>query len=281
MTQIKSLIVNADDFGIDEYINLGIADCLNNGIVRSVSVIPVGVAFDEALSLIKANSDVGVGIHLCLTGESPIMPQSQVRSIISENGSFFPDFYSLFYKIFTGSVNLLELRKELIAQVKKVLDSGITPTHIDSHQYIHLIPPVFDIVIELAKKFCIKWIRYPGMDCYAHITSAAAFIKETYLFFFSRPQLLLLQKNRIGYVKSSYGILTNGHLNEKILGKLIRNLNDGLSDITCHPGFDPRDGRYLLWKYSWRDEVNALTSNSISDLIKNANVKLINYAMLN
>ena len=40
----------------------------------------------------------------------------------------------------------LELRpyQELHAQVRRLLDVGIRPTHFDTHKHTHLAPPVLD-----------------------------------------------------------------------------------------------------------------------------------------
>jgi chitin disaccharide deacetylase len=281
MLQDKCLIVNADDFGIDEYINKGISDCFNSGIVRSVSIVPNGSAFEDALTLVKENADIGIGIHLCLVGERPILSRRILGSIIDDKGFLPPNYYSLFFKICRGGINFSKVKKELEAQIKKVFDYGITPTHIDSHQYTHLIPQIFNMVIELAKKYCIKWIRYPGREKYIHVTSMTTFMKKMCLSFLSKPQLLLLRKSSIKYVDFSHGFLVSGRLNEQVLRELMINLSSGLTDLTCHPGYSSKNSKYLSWKYHWEEEMGALTGDKLKVLIESLNIKLVNYATLN
>lgn len=275
----RYMIVNADDFGIDEEINRGIAECFRNGIVRSVSIVSNGLAFENAVNLIEKNTDVRVGVHLCLVDERSLLSKARVPSIVDYKGFLSKNYLHFLFKIFNNQVNLLEVEDELNAQIKKVLDYGIIPTHLDSHQYTHLLPPVFNIVIKLAKKYNIKWIRYPKQNKHTQFITARSYIKKLYLWFISGYQLKALRKNNIYYPDFSYGIMTNGHLNEHTMRIFLEDLHSGLTDITCHPGYNPRNRRYATWKYHWEEEVNALKSEGIKDSIKKLNIKLVNYAI--
>jgi len=64
--QFKTLVVNADDFGLSKQINRGIEAAFSNGILRSASIMPNGMAFDDAVRLAFALPELGVGIHLSL-----------------------------------------------------------------------------------------------------------------------------------------------------------------------------------------------------------------------
>lgn len=275
----KCLIVNADDFGIDEEINRGIAECFRDGIVSSVSIVSNGPAFQDALNLVKKNTNIGIGVHLCLVGERSILPKEKIPSIVDDKGFLSKDYRHFLYKICSNKVNFLEVKEELDAQIKKVLDSGIIPTHLDSHQYTHLIPPVFNIVVKLAKKYNIKWIRYPKQNKYPKFIPVDACIKKICLTFLSSYQLRALRKDNICYANFSYGVLTNGHLNECILRVFLEELHNGLNDITCHPGYKPKNKRYDVWEYHWEKETDTLKSECIKDLTKKLNIKLTNYAI--
>lgn len=152
------------------------------------------------------------------------------------------------------------------------------PTHLDSHQYTHLIRPIFNIVIKLAKKYNIKWIRYPKQNKYTLVKPINNLIKKICLTFLLNYQLKMLQQNNIYYPDFSYGIMTNGHLNEYILREFLEDLQSGLTDITCHPGYKPINKKYEAWKYKREEEENALESKYIKDLITKLNIRLVNYA---
>lgn len=275
----KYLIVNADDFGIDEEINKGIIECCEYGIVSSVSILPNGCAFEDALDFVKKNSNVSAGVHLCLIEEKPILPKDKIPSLVNEKG-FFPKKYPhLFFKLYSRKINLSEIKNELDAQIKKLLNNGIIPTHLDSHQYIHLIPSIFNIVIELAKKYKIRYIRYPKRSIYMHCSSMSGFIKKAYLTLSSGQQLSMLAKNNINCANLSFGFAESGRLNEMTIKRVLKCAQNGLNDLTCHPGYSPRNNIYNAWHYQWQKETRIFTREGIKNLIKESNITLTNYAI--
>ena len=52
-----------------------------------------------------------------------------------------------------------EVHREMEAQIARVLHAGIRPTHLDSHQHVHLMPGVFDITLDLAEAYKIRVVR--------------------------------------------------------------------------------------------------------------------------
>ena len=48
------------------------------------------------------------------------------------------------------------MHREIEAQIVRVLRAGIRPTHLDSHQHVHLMPGVFDLTLDLAEAYKIR-----------------------------------------------------------------------------------------------------------------------------
>ena len=88
---MKRLIVNADDFGLHSAVNHGIIEGYEKGCIRSTSFVAAGAAAKEAAELSRKYSGLGVGIHLTLVAERPVLPPSEVPSLIGENGRLLPD----------------------------------------------------------------------------------------------------------------------------------------------------------------------------------------------
>ena len=63
------LIVRGDDMGVSHSVNTAIIDAWQNGIQKNVEVIVPGPWFPEAVSLLRENPDIDVGVHLALTSE--------------------------------------------------------------------------------------------------------------------------------------------------------------------------------------------------------------------
>src|ERR1019366_4509751 len=50
---------------------------------------------------------------------------------------------------------------ELAAQVRRIVDVGLAPTHLDTHKHTHLARPVLDAVARLGEEFDVRWVRRP------------------------------------------------------------------------------------------------------------------------
>jgi predicted glycoside hydrolase/deacetylase ChbG (UPF0249 family) len=99
---VKSLIVNADDFGASRGINRGVIEAHRNGVVTSASMMVDAVASAEAARIAGRHPDLGVGLHVVIPSPADTAEAEVERQL----------------ERFT------ELTEHL-------------PTHIDSHHYVH------------------------------------------------------------------------------------------------------------------------------------------------
>jgi predicted glycoside hydrolase/deacetylase ChbG (UPF0249 family) len=141
------LIVNADDFGYSRGVNFGIIDSHRYGIVNSTTMMMNMPGVDHAIKLAKENPNLQVGIHLVLTCGKPIL--SDVPSLVDEQGNF----KKLSVLRENRDVSLTELEREWTAQIERFLDSGLIPTHFDSHHHVHATPEFLPVVQRLSKKY--------------------------------------------------------------------------------------------------------------------------------
>ena len=146
------LVVNADDFGLTRGVNLGIIDAFRFGIVRSTTLMATGEAYDHALELFKENPTLGVGIHLVLTSGYPLADGH--KTIIDEFGRFYKlSTFEEYHEQFASE----EIEREFIAQIEKVLKSGVAPTHLDSHHHVHMLPSIQEVMKVLAKRYSLPY----------------------------------------------------------------------------------------------------------------------------
>src|SRR5580698_9409448 len=97
-----------------------------------------GPAFEDAVRLARENPKLDIGVHLVLVGQPPFpMTVAQLTRAV------------LLKKI--------HVYEELSAQVRKILDAGLRPTHLDTHKHTHLLPPVLDAVARISEEFKIRW----------------------------------------------------------------------------------------------------------------------------
>ena len=105
---VRSLAVNADDFGFTRDVNRGIVEAHLQGILTSTTLMATGPAFDDAVRLAKEHPTLDIGCHLVLVGEPPIPPT--VAKLIQ-----------------AVALKRLRVYDELAAQVRRILDAGLAP----------------------------------------------------------------------------------------------------------------------------------------------------------
>ncbi len=278
--KVKKLIVNADDFGLDACVNQGIILAHESGIVTSASLLTCGRAFDEAVELGKQHRSLGLGIHLALNEEQPVLPPEKIGTLLEPDSGYFLSYIGFLRKYFSGRIILAQLYSEFEAQIKKFIAAGLRPTHLDSHKHIHLIPGILEMVIELARKFGISCLRLPRVPLLSGYNSRRCFraVAVCGLSILANLQLRQIKRSCIRFPKFCFGLIESGRLDETSLAELLKQLPVGTNEIICHPGLAGTvpSGRYK-WNYYWLEELSSLTSLSAKTLVKDLDIKLIRY----
>jgi predicted glycoside hydrolase/deacetylase ChbG (UPF0249 family) len=141
----KLLIVNADDLGRTTGINSGIFEAHSNGLVTSATLMVAFPAAEEAAALLGEFPDLGVGLHVALTGVPLILPAERLPSLTDASGRFPAKPEGLVEPA------LEEVLLEARAQFDRFLElTGRLPTHLDSHHHSHRHPVVCDALVTLA-----------------------------------------------------------------------------------------------------------------------------------
>lgn len=290
---MKKLIVNADDFGLTEGINQAILDGHNNGIITSTTLMVNGMAFDSAVAACLAAPSLGVGVHLNLTQGRPVSLPSKVPSIVTSEGSFYPSPGGLAWQILKRRVRLGDVETEFRSQIDKAASAGVRITHLDSHKHVHLIPPVFSIVVKLAREHGIGCIRCPIEPAGSALGSLLSWRRgwmrtsRQYLLGRALSTLAAFQAEKLtgaGLHRSErfYGLSQTGFLDTKTLGTLLRGLPRGTSELMCHPGYldEALLGTRTRLRAERETELEALTSHHIRGLVAETGIELISYDKL-
>lgn len=278
----RALIVNADDFGISEFVNNSIIKSFQSGILRSTSLMANGKAFDDAVKLTKLNPELDVGIHLTLVEEKPILQTNKIASLVTEEGNFHPHAIDFTKKYFSKKITMIEIRNELSAQFEKILDYGIRITHIDSHQHLHILPEILNITIELAEKYKIKFIRIPQEQLkgfmFEGLKSLSRIAQMTFLNY-----LCSKSRSKSFHTTDSFaGFYFGGNLTKRNLLIQLNNLpKDGSCELMCHPGFENNSAAFKYWNYRQVEEMNALIDEEIAITLANKKISLISFNNLN
>ena len=282
---MKRLIVNADDFGIHAAVNRGIAAGYNVGIITSTSLMAGGAAFADAVRVVGECPGLGVGVHLTLVGGGyPVLSTQSVPSLLDETGRFLPSHPVFIARYLAGKINLAEVERELTAQVEKICDAGIVPTHFDSHQHLHVLPGIFAVVTKLAARFDIRAIRKPAEPiCFfgGMMPSPGRVAGRCALSLLAAWSMRNAKLAGLAVADHFYGMLAGGHMEQKYFSAILRSLPEGVSEIMVHPGADNKIlGGFYDWQYHWEQELSSVTSEETMQYLAAQPIELISFKEL-
>ena len=252
----------ADDYGISEGANSRIENCLENGVLNKISVLPNGKVLDFKKRL--SDKDAILSLHINLVEGRPLSNPDDVDLLVSESGYFKYSFIGLFF------LSISNKRKEFEKQVYTEIQSQIkfwknamgenTSISIDSHQHAHMIPLIFKTLMRVIRDegLNVSSIRVPAEPILPYIFTPSLYfeynpiglIKQWLLKTFALVNRRELAKSKI---QSAYfmGILFSGKLNEARIRKLLphylklaKKHNKNI-EIGFHPGYI-KDGEKLL-----------------------------------
>ncbi len=265
-------MVNADDFGFTPDVNEGILEAHRGGILTATTLMANGESFEHAVRLARATPSLDVGCHLVLIGG---------RSLIT--GSPFPLTISGLLRALAS--RQIRVYEELRAQILRITQAGIRPTHLDTHKHTHLAPPVLDAVARLGQEFDIPWVRRPFDFPLNALGGAAPRLKRltSRTFGLLRPRFhRVLERHHCRTTDHFAGFQITGRFRTAELLALLDILPEGSTELMCHPGRcgpDLRQARTRL-KESREAELAALTAPEVAEAVKRARIELVSYRQL-
>jgi len=271
------LIVNADDLGIDAPTTRGILSAYQHGIVSSATLMVTMPAAEEAARTARA-AELPVGLHVCLTqGRAASGPD--VYRLVDYCGMFKLGPQHLIRAGPSDATLIDQIRAEIKAQLAWAVDLGLTLTHVDSHQHVHMNPTLFAVLEEEALAFGIRRIRF------AREPLRALFLLGAYSQIVKRnnlPKWLITRayarriKPRLETPDLFFGILNSGAVVKRVLLTLLATIpSDKSVEICVHPGLPDRSSlgshnRFEAFSTSVfrRLEHEALVDPDVSALIR-------------
>jgi predicted glycoside hydrolase/deacetylase ChbG (UPF0249 family) len=260
----RLLIINADDFGMCHSINEAIIRTLQEGLVRSTTLMVPCPWSLHAMHFLADRLDIPFGIHLTVISDpvdyrwGPITPRGKVPSLVDQAGYFY-NFEAM--PALLAQVKLDQLEMEFRAQIEAVLATGLKPTHLDWHALrMGGRTDIFDLMFRLVREYGLA-LRVRG-----------------------RPFIEKLQNQ--GFPTSDYDFLDSYGLDPSakpaLYAQLLRELPAGLSEWAVHPGLD--NGELLALEpadnHERQTDFEFWTSLLAKDIIKAEGIILIDYRAL-
>ncbi len=264
----RRLIVNADDFGFTRDVNRGIVEAHRRGIVTATTLMATGAAFADAVRLARENPGLDVGCHLVLVNAPSAL----------DGGRMLPATVGeLLRSMLAGRIRVYE---ELRAQVLRIVEAGLAPTHLDTHKHTHLAPPVLRAVARLSREFGIRWVRkpfdFPLTAAKAPWTTRAV---SRGLRVARRRFHAVLGENGCRTTDHFAGFGMTGRLRTAELAALIGELPEGLTECMTHPGYCTDELRvaHTRLKESREAELAALIAPETRAALLRHGVELTDY----
>jgi chitin disaccharide deacetylase len=268
----RLLIVNADDFGFTPDVNEGIVEAHREGILTAATIMANGPAFDDAVRLAQAHPSLDIGCHLVLVGGLSLVSGTPLPGSVM----------GLLAALARGEIAIYD---ELRAQIRRVLDAGLRPTHLDTHKHTHLAPPVLDAVARLGQELGIPWVRRPFDFPLTAESGAVPWVKKlaNRTLASVRPRFhRILEAHHCRSTDYFAGFQLTGRLRTRELLDLLAAIPEGTTEFMCHPG---RCGTALRvaptrLKESRQAELEALTDSAVREAISRLGIELVNYGDL-
>lgn len=223
------LIVNADDFGLDENRTRAICEAFKRGLVTTTTVMSNMPWFEQAMKLATAEGWLDkVGLHFNLTEGVPLTEQMRdCRELCNAQG----EFNAIFHQTLTGRLWLSRgasaaIGAEAHAQIQKYLDRGGRMMHLDSHHHVHTDFSVGRILLPIAKRYGFKTCRMSR-----NVPRQMSFSKKVYKYLYNRWARSIIPFNA-DYFTDFSGF-------EETYAKLPPN---AAVEIMTHPLYRNRDG---------------------------------------
>lgn len=252
----------ADDYGISDKSNARIEECLAQGILNKVSVLPNGDlgAFRQRLFRYGAK----LSLHLNLVEGYPLSAPGEIDLLVAKDGTFRHSFVGLFF--LSLSSKRAQLRKQLHQELGKqvafwteAMGEGV-PICVDSHQHTHMIPLVFQTLMQVLrdKGVAVECIRFPAEPIFPYLLTPSLYASYTLSGVVKHWLLNVLGWINRGELKKAnldftyfIGVMFSGRVTEEKIKKVLpryRKLGEKHNkdiEIGLHPGY-PEPGEALM-----------------------------------
>lgn len=250
MVKKMKVIINADDFGMNEGITKAIIECFKKGYISNTTIMPNMPYSEKAVELAKEEGIFNkIGLHLNLREGKPLTEKIRKERIFCDENGYFKmniPYLKRYYSTYKSLPKCakIALTEEIEAQMKWYVDKGFTQMHLDSHQSIHTWKIIFSAVIPLFNKYGFKSMR-------------KRIISENS----SLPQRIYA-KNLNKKILSPVDIFIEDSYFDKTFEKLDKNKT---YEVMCHPKYE--DGKII-------DFVSKI---EIAQIVKDKKIELISY----
>ena len=282
------VIFHGDDFGLTSGVNHGIVDAFKRGLLASTSLMAVGEAAEEAMALALENPGLDIGIHLVLADEPPLLPPEKLSTLISRHGLLLSR-NRILRDIIVRKLDFAQVENEWCAQVERALKQNINISHLDSHQFIHLFPGLYNICRNISRRYNIPFIRNTMIEpSLSNAIATPGIGLNRLLQWFGLWGWTRLRtgagNSHTGTTIPSVGFLhAGGRMDHtdvlNMLDILARKNEYSRVEFILHPGlYDTHtQNKYRHWGYCWENDLNLLVNTDLQKGLAMRNIETTSF----
>jgi len=152
----KKVIITADDYGMCDFVDDAIVECVNKGTITSFNVI---FNMTDNVKKPTLTKEASIGLHWCITAGKPVSDPKKIPSLVNENGEFYKikEFKKRFVK---GLIKEDDIVTELNSQYNKFCEIFGKPAYWNTHQNSAILSlRIFDLFSKTASELKIPATR--------------------------------------------------------------------------------------------------------------------------
>jgi predicted glycoside hydrolase/deacetylase ChbG (UPF0249 family) len=241
------IIVNADDLGLSDAVNVAIFQGMQRGTITSATMLANGAAVESAARQLHLYPNCSFGVHLNLTEFCPVCPGSHadLASILDKNGCFNGNSIR---EVEVTRPMVKAIFREWCSQIDKLTSLGVQPSHLDGHHHVHTIPRLLPVLAALNRRYKINRVR----------------ISRNMYEDWERPGQLLLAKKSV----FNLGLRTIGFRTTRLFTDLVTFIRlcgahaprQSSVELMTHPGSLPRGEEANLLESDWTEKLSYNTA---------------------
>jgi predicted glycoside hydrolase/deacetylase ChbG (UPF0249 family) len=283
----RRIIVNADDFGMSKGITDAVLVAHRYGFLTSTSLMVNMPWAEYAVDQTARAPRLGVGIHLNICQGRPVLPVSEVRTLVDSDGVFHRPTVMI-QKLWRREVEGTEIEAEFRAQISWMKQRSLHPTHADSHHHMHIYPAAVRPFVRAMKAEGIECVRASRFSCWPSRNRNRGYKEPMLLRLAARAYRTMLQATLLAKIESPESRLSfpagndcNGDDIRRRWMQAFALLGPGTYELACHPGlFDPDFSPADRIRTQREAELQCLTDPVLRAVLEQNKIRLISYREL-
>ncbi len=205
-----------------------------------------------AAAEMAAHPDLGVGLHVALTGGPPVLPAERLPSLVDADGRLPRRPEGL------GGADPAEVMAEVRAQFDRFRRlTGRLPTHLDGHHHSHRVPAVLDAVLAVAGEHGLP-VRDAGAGMRPRLEAAGIATTDRFVDRFYGDEVRL-----------------------EVLLEIVAGLAPGTTEVMCHPGRVDEDlAAGSTYTVDREREIELLTHPQVLAAVRRQGIRLAHFGAL-